>query len=233
MKLSRNTVRRYRSGDPEILAERCRSSAFSRLEPFQEEIISLINNKIARKDVYFCIARKGYTGGKTQFYTYCKRLAATGMVDSPGDLKIDELRDGQTKLKYHYVTRNQIFKHIWNGEGNICKDDIEFIKTSFPAISDLSKCLFQFRDIFGQKSKEALSEYIAMYKDCELEPIKKFVEGLEKDIVSVGNAVVEEYSNGFIEGNINKLKVIKRVGYGRCKLPLLRAKIVLPGFFWP
>jgi predicted transcriptional regulator len=230
LKIARGTVYRYSSGDPEFLAESNRP-AFTKLEPFQEEIISLINNKIMRKDVYFYIVKKGYTGGITQFYKYCEYLAEIEMVESLGNLKIDELRDEQTKAKYHYVTRNEIFKHIWNGEGTISKDDMEFIKNTFPVVNVLSECLLRFRTIFENKSKEALTEYITTYKNCELEPIKKNAESIQKDIVPVTNAVVEEYSNGFVEGTNNKLKVIKRVAYGRCKLPLLKSKVVLPGFF--
>ena len=232
MKISRHTVCRYTFGDPESLAESNRPS-FTKLQPFQEEIISLINNKIVRKDVYRCIVKNGYTGGRTHFYNYCEHLVEMEMIESPGNLRINELRDEQTKLKYHYVTRNQIFTHIWNGEGDIGKDDLEYVKTSFPVINVLSDCLYQFRNIFEKKSKEALSEYITTYKNCELQPLKKYAESMQKDIDPVTNAAIEEYSNGFVEGTNNKLKVIKRVGYGRCKLPLLRSKIVLPAFLGP
>ena len=109
--------------------------------------------------------------------------------------------------------------------------DLEFIKNTFPVISMLSECLSQFRNVFEKKSAEALSEYIVRYKGCEMEPLKKLAESMEKDIVPVTNAVVEKYSNGYVEGTNNKLKLIKRMGYGRCKLPLLRSKILLPGFF--
>ena len=232
LKIARGTVYRYSSGNPEFLAEGNRP-AFIKLEPFQEEIISLINNKIMRKDIYLSIVKEGYTGGRTQFYNYCEHLAEMEMVESAGNLRIDELRDEQTKLKYHYATRNQIFHFIWNGEdeSNIGKEDIEYVKNSFPVIQALIKCLCQFRNIFAKKSKEVLLEYIATYKDCELEPIKRNAESMQKDIDPVTNAVVEEYSNGFVEGTNNKLKVIKRVGYGRCKLPLLKSKVVLAGFF--
>ena len=232
MKISRNTVYKYNCGDPELLAGSSRP-AFTRLQPFQQEIISLINNKIMRKDVYLSIVKKGYKGGRTQFYKYCEHLVEMGMVEGPGNLRIDELRDEHTKLKHHYVTRNQIFTHIWSGEGDIDKDDLESIKKLFPVIKALSNCLYQFRNIFEKKSKEALLGFIATYKGCELEPIRKFTEGIQKDIDSVTNAVVEEYSNGYVEGTNNKLKVIKRIGYGRSKLPLLKSKIILPAFFWP
>ena len=232
LKISRGTVYKYSCGNPEHLAE-SNTHGFAKLEPFQGEIISLLNNRIMRKDVYCCISKKGYTGGRTQFYKYCEHLAEIELVENPGNLRIDELRDEQTKLKYHYVTRNQIFKYIWSGESDMEKEDIEYVRTSFPVIRALSECLFQFRNIFETKSKEALLQYIATYKNCELTPIKRNAQGLEKDIEPVTNAVVEEYSNGFVEGTNNKLKAIKRVGYGRCKLPLLKSKIILPAFFWP
>jgi predicted transcriptional regulator len=230
MKISRNTVRIYNSGSPETLAESARPS-YIKLEPFQQEIISLLNSKIIRKDVYAHIVKKGYTGGRSQFYMYCEHLAEIELVESLGNLRLDELRDEKTKLKYHYVTRNQIFKYIWTGDGGIDKDDIEFIRNSFPIVKSLCKCLYEFRNIFETKSKEVLQEFMLAYKESGMEPIKKYVESIQKDITPITNAVVEEYSNGFVEGTNNKLKVIKRVSYGRCKLPLLRAKIVLPGFF--
>jgi predicted transcriptional regulator len=230
MKISRGTVYKYGFGSPELLAQRSQP-AFTKLEPFQEEIISLLNNKIMRKDVYRSISQKGYKGGRTQFYYYCEQLVEMELVADPGNLRIDELRDEKTKLKYHYVTRNQIFSYIWSGKGDIGKDDIDFIKTSFPVLRILSDCLYRFRNIFEIKSKEVLLEFISMYKDCNLGSIKNYIASIQKDIVPVTNAVVEEYSNGFVEGTNNKLKAIKRVGYGRCKLPLLRAKVLLPAFF--
>ena len=208
MKIDRRTVSLYSSGEPECLAENNRQT-YAKLEPFQGEIISLINNKILRQDVYLSIMKNGYTGGRTQFYKYCEHLADMEMVD-PGNLRIDELRDEQTKQKYHYVTRNQIFKYVWKGEGDIDKDDIEIIKTSFPVINVLSECLLKFRGLFETKTEEALSQFIETYKNCELEPIKKYAESIQKDIAPVTNAVVEKYSNGFVEGTNNKLKVIKR-----------------------
>ena len=232
LKIARGTVYKYSSGDPEFFSE-TKTWAFNKLEPFQEEIISLINNKFLRKDVYFYILKKGYKGGITQFYKYCEHLADIEMIDLPGNLRIDELREEQTKLKYHYVTRNQIFKYIWNGEdeSDISKEDIESIKKTFPVIRVLINCLYEFRHIFEKKSKEVLAEFITSYKNNDLEPIKLFTNGIQKDIEPITNAVVEEYSNGFVEGNNNKLKVIKRLSYGRCKLPLLRAKVVLSAFF--
>ena len=230
MKISINTVAKYCCGSPEKFLEGLKP-AFVKAHPFQEEIISLLNNKAKRKDIYSSIAKNGYTGCMAQLHNYCMHLVEMGMVQAPSSSRNGELADGQTRIKYHYVSRHRIFRYIWNGEGEIGRDDLEFIKNTFPVIGMLSECLSQFRNVFAKKSAEALLEYIARYKGSELELLKKLAESLEKDIVPVTNAVVEKYSNGYVEGTNNKLKLIKRIGYGRCKLPLLRSKIVLGDFF--
>ncbi|GAE89404.1 mobile element protein [Acetivibrio straminisolvens JCM 21531] len=43
---------------------------------------------------------------------------------------------------------------------------------------------------------------------------------------AVRNAIKYEYSNGLVEGCINKLKVIKRIMYGRCSFETLKTKIL-------
>ena len=52
--------------------------------------------------------------------------------------------------------------------------------------------------------------------------IDKFVNGLKRDIQTVRNAIIYEYNHGLAEGSVNKLKVIKRIMYGRNKFEMLR-----------
>ncbi|ANW97693.1 transposase [Thermoclostridium stercorarium subsp. thermolacticum DSM 2910] len=61
-------------------------------------------------------------------------------------------------------------------------------------------------------------------KKLGIPEIDSFICGLERDLDAVRNAIKYEYSNGLVEGNINKLKVIKRVMYGRCSFETLRTK---------
>ena len=45
------------------------------------------------------------------------------------------------------------------------------------------------------------------------------------DIQAVRNAVIEPWSNGQTEGQINRLKTLKRAMYGRASAALLRARM--------
>ncbi|MER9274637.1 transposase [Mesorhizobium sp. M0643] len=56
--------------------------------------------------------------------------------------------------------------------------------------------------------------------------VGSFANGVEKDIATVRNAIISPWSNGQTEGQITKLKLIKRQTYGRAKIDLLQARLV-------
>ncbi|KLO24458.1 transposase IS204 [Marinitoga sp. 1197] len=65
------------------------------------------------------------------------------------------------------------------------------------------------------------------YEKSSIQGIQCFINGIKLDIVAVENAIKYEYSNGLAEGKINKIKLIKRMMYGRCKFETLKNKILL------
>jgi transposase len=46
------------------------------------------------------------------------------------------------------------------------------------------------------------------------------------DLEAVRHAATERWSNGLVEGQINRLKTLKRAMYGRAGVELLRARLV-------
>ena len=62
---------------------------------------------------------------------------------------------------------------------------------------------------------------------CGTPVIATFASGLDGDNVAVRAAVTEPWSSGQAEGQINRLKLIKRQSYGRASLDLLKRRLVL------
>jgi transposase len=54
--------------------------------------------------------------------------------------------------------------------------------------------------------------------------VASFVNGVNKDQAAVAAAITSPWSNGQTEGQITKLKLVKRQMYGRAKLDLLQAR---------
>ena len=63
-------------------------------------------------------------------------------------------------------------------------------------------------------------------KRCEFGPLVRFAYGLQKDSSAVTAAVDTPWSTGQVEGQINRLKTVKRQMYGRASFELLRARVL-------
>ena len=61
--------------------------------------------------------------------------------------------------------------------------------------------------------------------------MQRFASTLSNDIQENRNAVAEPWRNGQTEGQINRLKRLKRAMYGRASVELMRARMIpLSGF---
>ncbi len=54
-----------------------------------------------------------------------------------------------------------------------------------------------------------------------------FVDGLTDDMEAVANGCTMPWSNGMVEGFVNKVKWIKRSSYGQAGFPLLQRRVLL------
>lgn len=217
---SYNRIRKYLNGDPSILCEdgRANSRTSSQLDQHYEEIIRQYHEGVSKKKIYYSPIAKGYKTHLTTFYGYCSRILVV-------DKNSTRTNQPNTVVK-RYVLRSDIFKSIWSDFG-VNPEDMETLLTKYPFLSVISQCIRDFRSIFETKSSDLLDLYIMKYSGCDLKPIVSFANGLINDYEAVQNAVIYPYSNGFVEGCNNRLKMIKRTMYGRARISLLRAKIIL------
>jgi transposase len=56
--------------------------------------------------------------------------------------------------------------------------------------------------------------------------LERFVRTFKQDLSAVESAVSKPWSNGPVEGHINRLKMLKRQMYGRAGIELLRARLL-------
>jgi len=62
--------------------------------------------------------------------------------------------------------------------------------------------------------------------EAGIKELKSFATGLRRDFAAVQNGLSLEWSNGQTEGQVNRLKEIKREMYGRAEFDLLRQRIL-------
>lgn len=85
--------------------------------------------------------------------------------------------------------------------------------------------------MFRGKQSEALQDWLATADKADLPEISRFCDGLRRDERAVTAAVTLPWSNGQVEGQIHRLKLVKRQMYGRAKFNLLRTRVLpyVPG----
>ena len=77
-----------------------------------------------------------------------------------------------------------------------------------------------------KESRVALAVCLAKASKSSCPEVRGFAEGLRQDEAAVAAALTEQWSNGPVEGQINRLKVIKRQMYGRAGFQLLRVRVL-------
>ena len=94
------------------------------------------------------------------------------------------------------------------------EQNIEIIIEKYPIVKDVQNIFKDFHDVIFGADPEKLDLFIRKYED----KINTFCNGLKKDIAPVKNAISNSINSGFVEGNNNKFKLIKRIVYGKQKI---------------
>jgi hypothetical protein len=82
----------------------------------------------------------------------------------------------------------------------------------------------------GQSRLECIVHHLGLalggHRRCRDRPARVFRKRHSRDHAAVRAAIAEPWSNGQTEGQITKLKLVKRQMYGRGKLDLLQARLI-------
>ena len=100
---------------------------------------------------------------------------------------------------------------------------VEFLKQTGD-FATMRHLVLSFRSTLLGGKVASLKRWVEKAEASGIEGMRRFVRQLKKDMEAVENAVKEVWSNGPVEGHINRLKTLKRQMYGRAKFELLRAR---------
>lgn len=86
-----------------------------------------------------------------------------------------------------------------------------------------------FRRMLRERDPAALDGWLQAAKASGVRELRHFAAHLRRDRAAVEAALRERWSSGQVEGQVTKLKLIKRQMYGRAKLDLLKKRFLLAG----
>ena len=98
--------------------------------------------------------------------------------------------------------------------------------------SNACQMAHSFREMIEDRQSDKLDPWLQKAEGSEIEEFVRFAASLRTDYAAVKAALTYSWSNGQVEGQVNRLKLIKREMYGRSNFELLR-KRVLPSMGSP
>ncbi len=102
---------------------------------------------------------------------------------------------------------------------------VDTFKASSPAFAAMRAMAMRFRSLLRGGNVEKLAVWLHDAQHSALYSIRHFAQTLTLDLAAVRNVITEPWSNGQVEGQINRLKMLKRAMYGRAGVELLRARM--------
>ncbi|WP_089945008.1 ISL3 family transposase [Candidatus Entotheonella palauensis] len=84
-----------------------------------------------------------------------------------------------------------------------------------------------FIDLVRQKQPEGLETWLEKAAASCLSAFERFARGIREDSEAVKAGLTLPWSTGPVEGQINRLKMLKRQMYGRANIDLLKQRVVL------
>lgn len=100
---------------------------------------------------------------------------------------------------------------------------VERLRELCPSAARAGELARWFREMVKERRPERLDDWLDAAEQTELE---SFARSLRKDYEAVRAALSYEWSNGQVEGQIHRLKLVKRQMYGRANFDLLKQRVL-------
>ncbi len=104
--------------------------------------------------------------------------------------------------------------------------DLLALRQTHPEVNHTYDLAQQFAQMLRTRTGEQLDTWLAKVAESQIPELQSFLLGIERDKPAVVAGLTLPYSNGIVEGKVNKLKLLKRMGYGRAGFPLLRQRVL-------
>ena len=225
LSINRATVRKFihAQGFPERAPKKSNGSI---LEPY----FSYIHRRWAEgchnaSQLWREIKQKGYGGKAAMVRRYVRRLRA----------KLAELTPEQrtrflgTRTVFKVPTSRCATWWLLRQEDELSPERrafVEQLRHLCPEAKEVQRMARGFRAIVAERRPEALGRWLDAAKGGEVAEMAGFAQGLSKDYEAVKAGLTHEWSNAQVEGQINRLKFIKRQMYGRANFDLLKARFM-------
>ena len=117
-------------------------------------------------------------------------------------------------------------------EGTLTNDEqryVDQLRHECPVVAHLQTLARTFRDLVRTHDVAAFARWLEAADQSELPEGRGFAGGLRADRAAVEAGITLPWSQGQTEGQVNRLKTLKRAMFGRATFELLRLRLLCAG----
>ncbi len=103
---------------------------------------------------------------------------------------------------------------------------LDHLPEHWPAATTIRALVLDFDRLVRDRDTAALVAWLARAEGCGEAEFRELAAGLRRDLAAVTAALTEVWSSGQVEGQVNRLKVLKRAMFGRANVDLLRRRVI-------
>jgi len=216
--ISNITVAKYIKSDYSLVNGLYNTTYPSKIKPYAKNINTMITEGYTFKMIEKDIREKGYDGAASTIRMYATRERKL--------MKEAQKSQGEAveKIERKWVI-SLLYKPVDKVKG-ITQLQIDRVIEKYPIIGRIYDIIREFKETLFSKKPGILEKWMEEALLLGIDEIDSFVGGIKRDIEAVRNSIELEYNNGLAEGSVNKLKVIKRIMYGRNSFQLLKSKLL-------
>jgi transposase len=224
--LSRSTVIRFaRQADPAMLLVKS-TGRESKLDPFKPWINRRWNEGLTSAAALHAeIATQGWAGGVQAVERYVRQFrTADGRTRAGRSPR--QAPAAPPPPKTRQVTRWLLTRPDRLDPADQAR--LAAVKASCPHLDALAGHVRNFAKMMTRRQGLLeLEDWLTAVEASDLPQLHSFANGIRRDQHAVTAGLALPYSSGAMEGNVNKIKMIKRQMYGRAGFTLLRKRVIL------
>lgn len=200
------------------------------LEPYKDYLVRRWNEGCRNaQQAYREVKEQGYPGGDSNIVRFFGHLRKH--FDQSGTFKqVDPAtqtpvqappkRPPTASQVAHWITFKEEQRLDWQEKylTQLCEADQE-IRETYELITD-------FTTMLRERQGERLDGWLQKVETQGRVELKNFAQGVKRDYDAVKAGLTLEWSNGQTEGQVNRLKLLKRQMYGRGRFDLLRKRVL-------
>lgn len=162
---------------------------------------------------------QGYKGSSASVYGPLVRLLPQGRKHASGPQVLSPAPLPARQATFLFLRRSEAL----NAQE---QETLLTLRQSHPEVERAYDLVQQFVQMLRTRTGEHLNEWLAKVVDSHIPELQSVALGIERDKAAVLAGLTLPHSNGIVEGKVHKLKLIKRMGFGRAGFPLLRQRVL-------